>query len=374
MDSEVCLDTVNKLEAIQKNKLKDSLIAQSVARFMYEFQRHRTLSGEYLNSLVEGLLANQSNENESRSATGKLTPDSLLTSDYLAYLLNPAIEIIRNRHKSLGGPLFKEYDEAIKWLEGQEASEEECEFLEGKRHLLYEVSGNGSKKLLKQRDLSPLSLFLPHAANGRPRYIHPRKGSALSRLVRVANEVSAQTGLTPISVVMYIIADIKPVLTTYSCGGTEDLVILPAENGKTKLSRRHLNITINTELSFNELLALYKSIKGFLGVTKSKTLSNKHLELYQIVQRHGSPPKGKGTVSFWNLVKNEWNTANPSDQYRSWKAVKIAYDRIIEKLNSRFQIRPWRDDIGKDKEQQIVGHLRYRTNMKGVTRKINYAD
>lgn len=343
MDYRTCLEVVNKLETIQGKKLQDSSIAQSVAGFIHEYQEHQTFHMEYLNSLVGRLLASQSKENENGSATSKLTPNSLLTSDYLAYLLNPAMKIIRKQIFGSDEPLFKKYDEAIKWLERQEASEGEFEFLEGKRHQLYEVLESGNKVLLQQRDLSPLSLFLPHAASGRPRYIHPRKDSALSRIIRVANEVSAQIGLTPISVVMYIIANIKPVLSAYSCGGTEALVILPTENGKTEYCRRQVNITINTELNFNELLALYKSVRGFLGVTKNKILNSKHLELYQIVQRSGGPPKGKGTVSFWNSVKNEWNNSHTAQKYRpyaSWKGVKIAYDRIIKKLNGRFQVMP----------------------------------
>ena len=338
MDITISPEYAENLEAIKEARRQGQDVEYAV-KVLADYISSWGRTGPGLNDIARSLLANPPSAKENETVVTKLTPDSLLTSDYLAYLLNPAIKIIRKQIFGLDGPLFKKYDEAIKWLEGQEASEGECEFPKGKRHQLYEVLESGNKKLLQQRDLSPLSLFLPHAASGRPRYIHPRKGSALSQVIRVANEVSAQIGLTPISVAMYIIADIKPVLPAYSCGGTEALVILPAEDGKTELGRRHLNITINSELSFNELLALYKSVRGFLGVTKSKTLSNKHLELYQIVQRHGSPPKGKGSVAFWNSVKEEWNEKHQGDDiYKSWKGIKIAYERIIKKLKSRFQV------------------------------------
>jgi hypothetical protein len=325
------------LEAIREARRQGQDV-EYAAKVLADYISSGGKTGPYLNDIAKSLLANQPSAKRNETTTTKLTPDSLLTSDYLAYLLNPALKIIRKQIFGSEEVPFTNYDEAIKWIESQEASDEEFEYPEGNKPELCKVLENGNKILSQRQDVSPLSLFLPHATSGRPHSVYPRKGSDLSRVIRVANGISAQIGLTPISVVMYIIADIKPVLPAYSCGGTEALIILPTENGKIEYGRRQLDITINTELSFNELLALYNSVRRFLGVTKNKTLSSKHLELYQIVQRHGSPPKRKGTVSFWNSVKDEWNNANPSDQYGSWKAVKIAYDRIIQKLNGRFRV------------------------------------
>jgi hypothetical protein len=55
-----------------------------------------------------------------------------------------------------------------------------------------------------------------------------------------------------------------------------------------------------------------------------------------MVQRRGSPTKGKGTVSFWKSVMAEWNELYPGS-YGHWKGVKIAYDRVTEKLSHRFR-------------------------------------
>ena len=342
MDITISHEYAENLEAISEARRQGQDVEYAV-KVLADYISSGGGTGPSLNDIARSLLANPPSAKENETVVTKLTPDSLLTSDYLASLLNPTMKIIRKQIFGSEEVPFTNYDEAIKWIESQEASDGEFEYPEGREHQLYKVLKNGNKILSQRQDVNPLSLFLHHATSGRPHSIYPRKGSDLSRVIRVANGISAQIGLTPISVVMYIIADIKPVLPAYSCGGTEALIILPTENGKIEYGRRQLNITINTELNFNELLALYKSVRGFLGVSKNKTLGSKHLELYQIVQRSGGPPKRKGTVSFWNSVKNEWNklhSDNSFEQYRSWKAVKIAYDRIIEKLNGRFQVMP----------------------------------
>jgi len=48
-------------------------------------------------------------------------------------------------------------------------------------------------------------------------------------------------------------------------------------------------------------------------------------------------PRGKGTVSFWTSVMNEWNQSHPKNEYKNWKGAKIAYERIITKLGVDIQ-------------------------------------
>jgi len=41
-------------------------------------------------------------------------------------------------------------------------------------------------------------------------------------------------------------------------------------------------------------------------------------------------PKRKGTVAFWRNVMEEWNTTHPEAKYASWKAISVAYGRILK--------------------------------------------
>jgi hypothetical protein len=45
-------------------------------------------------------------------------------------------------------------------------------------------------------------------------------------------------------------------------------------------------------------------------------------------------------MALWEPLREEWNKRHPDDDYKSWKAIKIAYDRIIGKLRSKFHIAP----------------------------------
>jgi hypothetical protein len=95
-------------------------------------------------------------------------------------------------------------------------------------------------------------------------------------------------------------------------------------------------VRINTELSFDDLLAIYSSIRRYLGVKGSKKSTREHLDLHRMVLQMGGAPSGKGTVAFWTSAKAEWNNKHPERKYGTWKGVKIAYDRLHKKLNSRY--------------------------------------
>jgi hypothetical protein len=134
---------------------------------------------------------------------------------------------------------------------------------------------------------------------------------------------------------MYILADIKPLLPPYEVMAPLEARTVYSKNGTTTYMKSSVIIKLNTELSFDELLSVYNWFRESCGVKRSSILNSKHLQLYQVVQRRGGPPEGKGTVGFWNSVMQEWNDLYPGS-YGHWKSVKIAYDRIIGKINQRF--------------------------------------
>ena len=69
-----------------------------------------------------------------------------------------------------------------------------------------------------------------------------------------------------------------------------------------------------------------------MHLAKGKRLNTNHLQLCRLVQNKGGAPKGKGTLAFWKSVMDEWNTPHPKNEYKTWKGVKIYYERIISKL------------------------------------------
>jgi hypothetical protein len=71
-------------------------------------------------------------------------------------------------------------------------------------------------------------------------------------------------------------------------------------------------------------------------LTKKKGLDERHLQLCKLVQRKGRTPKGKGTVAFWTSVMQAWNELSPDHQYKTWKGAKMAYERLIGKINRDY--------------------------------------
>ena len=96
---------------------------------------------------------------------------------------------------------------------------------------------------------------------------------------------------------------------------------------------REANVTIREGFDRMFLSWMYGQLRENFQVTKKKSLTGSHLELYRLVQKSGAP-KGKGTVSFWKQVQSEWNQVHPEAEYTIWKGAKIAYDRLEQRLRN----------------------------------------
>lgn len=82
---------------------------------------------------------------------------------------------------------------------------------------------------------------------------------------------------------------------------------------------------------------LYQVIKGKSGSRQLKWANAKHLELYRLVDKKEGPP-AKGVVAFWKEVMTEWNQGHSEDIYTTWKGVKIAYDRLMNRSKKRIDL------------------------------------
>jgi hypothetical protein len=132
---------------------------------------------------------------------------------------------------------------------------------------------------------------------------------------------------------MYVLADASPVLPPFTLGISKETHSLPSG---TSVINRFARVTIRGDLTFYDLRSLYRSIRRELGITRSKRPTIKHLQLYEMVRRRGSIPRQKGTVAFWESVMKEWNDFHRQDKYKTWKGVKLAYERIIAQLARRI--------------------------------------
>lgn len=145
--------------------------------------------------------------------------------------------------------------------------------------------------------------------------------------------INKVTGFTVKSVEMYILADDSPVLPPFTFGILRETHSLPS--GMSILNR-FARVTIRGDLTFEDLRSLYRSIRRELGIKRSKHPTAKHLQLYNTVRKRGDIPSREGTVKFWVSVMKEWNDLHPQDKYKTWKGVKLAYERIIAQFERRI--------------------------------------
>ena len=148
-----------------------------------------------------------------------------------------------------------------------------------------------------------------------------------------ALEIYKATGFTYASVEMYILADASPVLPTFTVRILRETHSLPSG---ASILNRFARVTIRGELTFEDLRSLYRSIRRELGIKRSKHPTAKHLQLYNMIRKRGDIPSREGTVKFWVSVMKEWNDLHPQDKYKTWKGVKLAYERIIAQFERRI--------------------------------------
>jgi len=152
-------------------------------------------------------------------------------------------------------------------------------------------------------------------------------------LIDAMFEIDKVTGFTWKSLEMYILMDALPVLPAFTVGIVRETHSLPSG---TSLQNRFASVTIRGDLTFQDLRSLYRSIRRELGIKRSKRLTKKHLQLYEMVKKKGSIPDRVGTVAFWKSVMKEWNALHRKDKYKTWKGVKLAYERIIAQVERRM--------------------------------------
>ena len=149
-----------------------------------------------------------------------------------------------------------------------------------------------------------------------------------------AEVISYATGLTSTSVMFHILMGSPPLLLQLEWQVREEINRIPFN---VKVENRYATITFRNEITFKELYSAYRNIRSELGTKRMKAFNQKHLELYLLVsnisQSHTRPQK---EVAFWKAVQEEWNGKHPKDKYTTWKGVKIAYKRLVEKLNRLY--------------------------------------
>jgi hypothetical protein len=209
---------------------------------------------------------------------------------------------------------FPSYDEAVKWV-------------------LANTMSNNDRS---EDDLPELNSGIPtiiYFGERGPSELQPTTGSKLHELLVDCKGTAEQFGpfgLDVNSLVFFVLADIPPFFTPIEVTVVSTCGRLPTNR---LVPIREATIKIREGFTFEQLRWAYERVRRELKLTKKKSLGKKHLLLYRLVRQTGKLPQGKGTVAFWTAVMLAWNRSNPKDKYKSWKGIRLAYDRIVGKIN-----------------------------------------
>jgi len=312
LDYAVCLEAISQLGVVKRENLSEELIG-TLASFASGMER---LDLPVLERIIEALVSNPSKEEVKPS---DLSPSVKLTSEFLTSQITPWVEDIRQELFNSRSAPFSTFEEASKWF--KEAGKEFRQKFKGDTETKVETKAEGKPE---RRTLKEQYPFLAYGIRERSSNYPPY----LICLFR-ADEIAHVAGFDTASMLYYILADVSPVSTKVQTYVKEGVHSLPSG---VDLIDRLATVEIRGELTFKELQCLYQQIRQELRIKRTKTLNEKHLELYQLVQERGGPVKGKGSVDFWSSVKQDWH----NEGCTTWKGAKIAYDRLIKKLTSEY--------------------------------------
>lgn len=313
---------VERLESANKHGLKGHPIIKAVSNLA---RRGNIRDLPILNLFIDDIIACLSYEKPKEGARQYPGVSSL----FLTELITPWVKVIREDYFGSETPPFNTIEEVLNYYEQTISELELAEEDKGQRlgiTSLLEVEGVRDYHRLLTRGILIPSILLPE---------EKLKQIPKSALLRERAEIiSYATGLNSTSVMFHILIGSPPLLPQLEQKVHDDINRIPFN---VKVVNRYATITLRNDVTFKELYLTYRKIRSELGTKRMKAFNQKHLELYLLVrnisQSHNRPQK---EVAFWKAVQEEWNGKHPKDKYTTWKGVKIAYKRLVEKLNRLY--------------------------------------
>lgn len=363
MDYEILCEYVERLEAFKEFHLEEKDKERIVSHIVTLIQQGSAKLGDHLNNHVRSLVAlfAEYQPPADQRIVAKLSADTLTTSAFLADKIAPWVETVRTEIFGSPQPPFPTIKEAASYLKGVaqekdpqaeidleiyhqgmvdfEMSMAVCKvnsssfsYGAGYGQFLEYIREDGQIGVVKYRYPIPQNWTVPQMRQSAHDFpVLPWLGNEVRLMAKA-------TGFDEHAVVAYILCGIEPLLQRWRLTGRQGFQRSPS--GET-LRPVSLNLEIKTkDITFEELRGIYQSIRKGMKAKRTDPLNKRHLWLYQTVKEKGGPKKKgeKGKVAFWQSImeaaneefKDHWGF----EPWGSWKAVKIAYNRLIKRLES----------------------------------------
>jgi hypothetical protein len=160
-------------------------------------------------------------------------------------------------------------------------------------------------------------------------------GTFLFKLAGEIAKVSRQTGLSPEALTAHVLTDVEPLMPRVRRINHDNYFRLPS--GKLAHLRSVTLTFRTTDLTFEELRALYDDIKSYMGGAGVQAPTLEDFEFWQLVEEMGGPPEPyQGVRNFWQDVLKKWNQQHPNDTpLKSWEGLQKRHRRICKRLGIR---------------------------------------
>jgi hypothetical protein len=271
-----------------------------------------------------------------RGARFSFPEASILADEIVKIILPRVIEIRRELWGSDEPPFPDNPAAAFRWLEKR--AEEERRPIVLRREKNRERSAALQREIGrlhdKYRDLTDYRIEMTHKQNDAVPFFRTddqrsgviiEAGTSLANLAGAARELSKGTAFMPSGVVRFIMTGIKPLFVRVQS-------IIERKTGKgSNLINFQITLKIWRPLAKGEMKDLYYKIKAAFGKADKTFLKEKNRQLYELVEKYGGPPQ-RDRGKFWTMIKREWNAENPKAKYSTANGPRIAYKRILSRI------------------------------------------
>jgi hypothetical protein len=271
-------------------------------------------------------------DRESRAADLSSTATDRLLGKALVRALAPKIEDLRETGFGSPAPPFKTAAKAAEWVERQSKADlaEWSEGSEGRKKARAEIYRLAHEHRI---EIEERATQLPYQRPGdeHVKWVYAAPGTYLYRLAQETVLLADRTGLSADALVMYVLTGLEPVRSRARLTTRENWYTLPTGE---EIGVNEATVTFRArDLTDKELRSLYSMVRSGVSGKGTKGVGDKEVELWEMVQNLGGPPKEHGSKrNFWRTVQERWNRDHANGRYATWEGVKKRYESISARL------------------------------------------
>jgi hypothetical protein len=277
------------------------------------------------------------------------TPEMRLRSAQLTYQIEASVQAVRQTLFGQPSAPFPSLSEAIQWIEGEvrQLYDGIAEWARALYQPLWDhafepspLAGEPGTPETSQR----LAVLLEAVRAGMIGWVAPAEHGSLQgggrhgfvdtpvcQLQRYVRQLARASGFSPPDLAAYMLAAIPPILDAATIS-VEHLTV-PIPFGGGEIQRSQVTLTVHArDLSYHEHRDLFRQVRQELNLVRAKGLTDEDIELRELVDSLGSPPRGRGAGPYWTRVQRAWNRHHPKEGFETPDGPRMWYRRLQQKL------------------------------------------